>query len=430
MASLLYFATAQTAQADRVFYLVGVRHVYRIGTDMYFHSPERKQIESDYADEVSADNAHYQYQITHGGDPTTEGTGLQAALGDLANERDTRLGALYTQADDIRANHPAFNIQVDGPYQVIGVNYHNNANIQVWDDYTAYAPWPGYVSVGPNPYGWNYGAVYSPSLFIGAYHGWYGGWVGYGSPAFVGLYGMGGPMVVAGLSVNVGLGFGLGLGFGGFYANAGLGGYYHNGPGYFNRDPFRGGYISNRQDSRAAMAGRAGYAAGASAVSSARAAGYGGGIRAGSRSSFTSTGGRTGGGTARAAGANRTGGSAARSGAGGGYGHSAIGATARSTGGGNSTRGGSGANRVRNSSSGTTARSSSTNRSSGGGGGYSRSAVHSSSAGRSSTTGGASSGNRGGGGSRTGGTTRSSSAGRSSGSGGGNHGGGEKKRGG
>ena len=56
--ALVYFGMPAKASAERVYYLVGVRHVYRIGTDKYFHAAERKQIEQDFADEVSADNAH------------------------------------------------------------------------------------------------------------------------------------------------------------------------------------------------------------------------------------------------------------------------------------------------------------------------------------------------------------------------------------
>ena len=322
--ALAAFAIPSAASADRVYYLVGVRHVYRIGTDKYFHAPERKQIEEDYADQVSADNAHYQYQITHGGDSNTESTQLQSALNDLAVERESRLAGLYEVSDSVRRGHPSFNIKVDGPYQVIGVDYHDRDNVQVWDNYTAYAPWPGYEVVGPNPYGWNYGVSYSPGLFLGAYNGWYGGWVGYGRPAFVGFYGQGGPMFVAGLSVNFGIG--IGFGFGSFSYNSGLGGYYHRGPGSFGRDSFSGRYISSRNDPRAAMAGRAGYAAGAGAIRSARAGGYATGVSAGARSSFAA------GGSARSAGTARsTGGGFARSAAGRSYGHSAIGATARAT---------------------------------------------------------------------------------------------------
>ena len=312
---------AASASAERVYYLVGVRHVYRIGPDKYFQSSERQKIEGDYADEVSADNAHYQYQISNGGNITTESASLQSALGDLAVERDTRLAALYPETDDVRKDHSAFNIQVDGPYQVIGVDYHYEGNVDVWDNYTPYAPWPGYTTVGTNPYGWSYGTLYTPDLFVGAYRGWYGGWIGYGCPAFVGLYGIGGPLIVAGLSVNVGLGFGIGFGFGGFYSNSGLGGYYHRGPGYFGHDPFRGGYISNNRDPRAGFAGRAGYAAGASAVRSARSAGYANGIRAGARSSFAGNGSRNGSpGTLRSS-SSRTG----FGNTGNGYAHSAMG---------------------------------------------------------------------------------------------------------
>lgn len=415
-AALVCFAGAQSASAARVYYLVGVRHVYRIGTDMYSHSTERKQIEQDYADEVSADNAHYQYQISHGANSDTESSGLQSALGDLSTERENRLGALYTRADWVRNNHPALNIQVDGPYQVIGVGYHEDGNAEVWDNYSAYAPWPGYVSEGPNPYGWNYGAVYTPSLFIGAYRGWYGGWIGFGSPAFVGFYGAGGPMIVAGLSVNVGLGFGMGIGFGGFYANAGLGGFYHSGPGYFGHDPYRGRYISNRGDPRAAMAGRAGYAAGASAVSSARSAGYANGIRAGSRSTFARSTTRSGAASERLSGASGYARSASRTGtsrAGGGYAHSAVG-TASRTGGGNTTRNnGSRASSVR---SGGSASRVGTSRA---GSGYAHSAV-----GTASRTGGGNYGRSSGGNNRAGSVRNNGGGGRS---GGGRRGGGNRR---
>lgn len=290
-----FSALPSTASAERVYYLVGVRHIYRIGVDRYFHVTERKQIEEDYADEVSADNAHYQYQISHGADANQESAQLQSALHDLAVERDQRLSALYQQCDWVRKRHSCWNLKVDGPYQVIGVDYHEVSSVEVYDDYVCYAPWPGYVCEGPPPYGWSYGVVYNPGLFLNVYNGWYGGWVGFGCPAYVGFYGYGGPVVVAGLSINIGLGFGIGGfygGFGGvaFYSNPRLGGFYHAGPGFFGHDPFRGGYIAGRGDPRAFAAGRAGYAVGAAAIRSARAGGYAAGIRAGSRSSFAGRG--------------------------------------------------------------------------------------------------------------------------------------------
>jgi hypothetical protein len=404
--ALTYFAMPATANADRVYYLVGVRHVYRIGTDKYFHATERQKIEQDYADEVSADNAHYQYQITHGGIDSTESPLLQSALQDLAAERETQLAALYEVDDSVRASHPSFNINVDGPYQVIGVDYHDQDNVQIWDNYTAYAPWPGYVSVGPNPYGWNYGYTYSPSLFIGAYNGWYGGWSGFGRPAFVGLYGYGGPMIVAGLSINAGFGFGIGASYGGFYSNPGLSGFYHSGPGYFGHDPFRGGYISGRRDPRAAMAGRAGYAAGASAVRSAQSGGYGNGIRAGARSTFAAGGARS-----------------TRAASGSGYAHSYTGAGSRT---GTSARTGS-VNRSNAGSRGGSGYAHSTTGAAGYGGSARTSSARSGSGGYARTS-GARSGNSGagrtssarssgsGGYARTSGVARSSgSAGRSSG---------------
>ncbi len=454
---ICFFGLPSMASAARVYYLVGVRHVYKIGTDKYFHYQERKQIEEDYADEASADNAHYQYQISHGADPGVEGPQLRSALHDLAVERDQRLSALYPQCDWVRANHPAFDITVDGPYQVIGVDYEEVNNVEVWDDYCAYAPWPGYAYVGPPCYGWDYGVVYSPSVFVGLYGGWYNGWVGFGCPAFVGFCGYGGPVVCAGLSLNFGLGFGIGVGIGGaFYGggggfgyNARLGGYYHAGPGYFNSDPFRGGYIAGRGDPRARMAMRAGYSSGARAISMARSGGYAAGIARGAHSSFANARGGSPATFGRAGGA-RSGSFGGRSAGATGYTHSAMGtrggtartgagsfgrgAATRSGGGGyahsfggrgGAARTGAGAAATRRGSSGTRTGGfgrTSTTRSSGGyshtmgGASRSRGTTRTTST-RSTSTRRSSGGTRSFGGGRTSGSTRSFGGGRSSGGG-------------
>ena len=104
----------------------------------------------------------------------------------LANDRDSSLGAIFDVRDDIRESHPELQIQGDGPYQVMGIDYHMNHNVMVFDDFSVYAPWPGYVVVGAPYGGWAYGRVYQPGIFFNLYLGWHSNYVSIGAPVFFG----------------------------------------------------------------------------------------------------------------------------------------------------------------------------------------------------------------------------------------------------
>jgi hypothetical protein len=197
--ALLFCAAPALANAERVYFLVGMRHVYRIGADMYAHVDERKQIEQDYADQVAADHQQYDKAVAAGGNTETETKELNAALTDLAVERDERLSAIYEKADYERDRHPELMLEADGPYQVIGFDTHRNAEVEVVDHYVVYRPWPGYYIAEP-PYGWSYGVVYAPGLFIDLYWGWHSRWFGWGCPAFIGFWGHHGPLFFGGFS--------------------------------------------------------------------------------------------------------------------------------------------------------------------------------------------------------------------------------------
>ena len=187
------------ASAERVYYLVGSRHVYRIGHDPYIQVEERKRIEQDYADQVVANQKLYDKAIASGASASVEGPQLDRALQDLANERDQRLGAIYEKVDYERSRHREFQIEGDGPYQVIGINYHVYHDAEVFDNYIVYAPWPGYVVVN-RPYGWSYGVVYTPGIFVNLYLGWHTSYISAGRPAFWGFYGHSGPVGVIGFN--------------------------------------------------------------------------------------------------------------------------------------------------------------------------------------------------------------------------------------
>lgn len=176
-----------TANARRIYFLVGVRHVYRIGPDRDLDLAQREEIEKTYADGVASDEATYQQHVQNGADPAAEAQARDQDLELLAEDRDKSLGALFDVRDDLRARYPQFQIKGDGPYQVIGVDYHMHEDVMVFDDFCAYAPWPGYVVVG-RPYGgWVYGTVYTPGVFLNLYVGWSGSFgLGIGVPLFWG----------------------------------------------------------------------------------------------------------------------------------------------------------------------------------------------------------------------------------------------------
>ena len=183
----------QSAQADTIYYLVGTRHVYLIGHDRYAHVDERKVIEQNYADAVAHDQDEYNKAIDGGADPAAETPEFNKALEDLALERDNQLADLYERADYERIRHPELQIEGDGPYQVMGINYHMLGGFQIFDSYVVYAPWPEYV-VEDRPYGWTYDVVYTPTVFVNVYLSWHRAYIEAGRPPFVGFVGRRGPI--------------------------------------------------------------------------------------------------------------------------------------------------------------------------------------------------------------------------------------------
>src|SRR5476649_1907288 len=176
LGAMLFCAAPALANAERVYFLVGTRHIFRIGTFQYAHVDERQKIEQDYADQIAADQDIFQKALSDGADRNEESNNLNAALDDLAAERDKELSALYENADYERVRHPELRLEGDGPYQVMAINFHWRGDVEVFDNFYVYAPWPGYTVV-ERPYGWSYGVIYSLFEFHRRYQSWYGGYV-------------------------------------------------------------------------------------------------------------------------------------------------------------------------------------------------------------------------------------------------------------
>ena len=184
------------ANAERVYFLVGVRHIFRIGLDRDSNLQQRIEIEKNYADGVATDRDTFQKNVDGGADSTKESDLLNDDLDRLADDRDKSLGAIFERADDMRDRHPELHIEGDGPYQVMGIDYHVHENVEVFERFVVYAPWPGYIVVG-RPYGgWVFGIEYGPTVFFGLYSGWHEHYY-HGERFHDGFYGHNGPVSFA-----------------------------------------------------------------------------------------------------------------------------------------------------------------------------------------------------------------------------------------
>lgn len=207
LGAILFLAMPALASAERIYYLVGLRHVYSIGPNRDAHWRERQAIEENYADKVAQYQDEYNQRLANGGDPAQESDLLNQGLNDLAQQRDRQLSEYFELRDDIREQHPELQVDGDGPYQVMGINYHRRSNLLVFDNFCVYAPWPGYVVVN-RPYGWSYGVVYNPYQFTQVYVGWHRNYISMGRPAFFGFVGHGG------IEITASIGFGRSSGGG------------------------------------------------------------------------------------------------------------------------------------------------------------------------------------------------------------------------
>jgi len=186
---ILLTVASATAMAERCYYLVGTRHVYKIGLNRDANVAARMEIEKTFADRVNDDQDTFQKHVDAGADKEKESQQLNAALDQEALDRDKSLGAIFENDDAMREQHPELKIDGDGPYQVMGIEFHQEADVAVFDSMVVYAPWPGFVAVGDVAYGgWVFGVAYAPAVFFDRYHGWHDRYY-HGERFFGGMYG-------------------------------------------------------------------------------------------------------------------------------------------------------------------------------------------------------------------------------------------------
>lgn len=203
--------TAQ-ANAARQYYLVGLRHVYMFDVWPDTHKLDRQAIEEEYSAALSSGQQLYDADMTSIREEETKDGGmihqidrdavqqnLEQAIAEAAETRDANLGQLYVECDYVRATHPEFQVDQDGPYQVMGCDVTPDGDFQY---VCFYKPYPLYA--GPCPYGWDWEHPYpfmSFGLEIRLYHTT---WLSIGSPVFTPMYHGGEPVrLLAPIRMNV-----------------------------------------------------------------------------------------------------------------------------------------------------------------------------------------------------------------------------------
>ena len=185
-------ALCAQANADRLVYLVGLRHVYSIPVYPDPHELDRQAIEEDYSHAVADGQKQYDTDMASIHDEEAKDNGnvhqidrdavqqnLEAAIGDAADRREADLANLYPRVDYIRESHPEFRVDQDGPYHGIEVE---TAPTGAYENVVYYQPYPDYVWVCP--FGWRWGHPYAYATFGVQIELFHSTWISIGSPCF------------------------------------------------------------------------------------------------------------------------------------------------------------------------------------------------------------------------------------------------------
>ena len=184
------------ASADRVYYLVGLRHVYSVPVFPDTHELDRQAIEEDYSGAVAQSQKQYDADMASIHDEEAKDGGnihqvdrdavqenLEKGIADAAEKRDADLGSLYPQVDDVRRFHSEFKVDQDGPYKVIGID---TAPSGEYVNVVYYRPYPAYVE--PCPYGWYWGRPYAYNTWGVQIGIWHSTWITIGCPVYEPMY--------------------------------------------------------------------------------------------------------------------------------------------------------------------------------------------------------------------------------------------------
>ena len=180
------------AQAESAYFLVGLRHIYRLDAYPDPNARDRQAIEQDYLDAIDKAQQQFEADMTsikgeevedngniHQNDRDAVQQNLEQDIEGAAEVRDENLSQLYTSCDDLRGSQPEFEVDQDGPYTVIGINFDGNGDIS---DASFLSEDDGSQGACPDDLAWN--EVYSFANFMKKKHESHVRWIAHGKPLF------------------------------------------------------------------------------------------------------------------------------------------------------------------------------------------------------------------------------------------------------
>jgi len=184
------------ASATREYYLVGLRHVYMFDVWPDTYKPDRQAIEEDYSGALAAAQQQYDADMAsirdeeakdggniHQADRDAVQQNLEQDISDAADTRDASLSQLYVECDYVRAAHPEFQVDQDGPYQVMGCDVGPDGD---FIDICFFRPYKTYLVACP--FGWTYGHPYPFFSFGMQIRMAHANWQMFGSPPFAPIF--------------------------------------------------------------------------------------------------------------------------------------------------------------------------------------------------------------------------------------------------
>ena len=192
------------ASAAREYYLVGLRHIYMFDVWPDTHKQERQAIEEQFAASVASAQQLYDADMAavreeeardngnlHQIDRDAIQQNIEQSIAEAGDARDEGLSQLYVQCDYIRNTHQEFQVDQDGPYQVMGCDVTPTGDFQC---VYYYKPYPSYP--GPCPFDWTWEHPYPYSVFNLQMRLYHSTWLSIGSPVFAPMYYGDTPVVV------------------------------------------------------------------------------------------------------------------------------------------------------------------------------------------------------------------------------------------
>ena len=193
---LLAIGLSSATHATTYYYLIGLRHDFRVEGVPSRTDAKRREIEETYADALEAAQnrmdaslqAVFTAEESDGGQPhLSERDDAQRLFErdaeEAAERRDKQLGAIYILDDEVRVEFPELRLVQDGPYELVGLDCNAEGDIiriQFFPYYQGFTGYNAFGFYGNYYYGWIPYTNYKTQTFPAAREEW----LAAGSPFF------------------------------------------------------------------------------------------------------------------------------------------------------------------------------------------------------------------------------------------------------